>query len=69
MMFQVDVYSNKSSGRKSQCKEIMNVVDTMLFALNFTRISLTPIPMANDGYYRLSARYRAETDGTNLYRV
>ena len=69
IMFQVDVYSNKASGKKSQCKEIMNVVDTMLFALNFTRISLTPIPMANDGYYRLSARYRAETDGTNLYRV
>ena len=69
IMFQVDVYSNKASGKKSQCKEIMNVVDTMLFALNFTRLSLTPIPMANDGYYRLSARYRAETDGTNLYRI
>lgn len=69
IMFQVDVYSNKASGRKSQCKEIMNTIDTMLFALNFTRISLTPIPMANDGYYRLTARYRAETDGTNLYRI
>lgn len=69
VMFQVDVYSNKTSGRKSQCKEIMNVIDEMLFALNFTRLSLTPIPMANEGYYRLSARYRAETDGTNLYRA
>lgn len=69
IMFQVDVYSNKASGRKTQCKEIMNTIDTMLFALNFTRISLTPIPMANDGYYRLTARYRAETDGTNLYRI
>lgn len=69
VMFQVDVYSNKASGRKSQCKEIMNVVDTMLYALNFTRLSLTPIPMANEGYYRLTARYRAETDGTNLYRI
>ena len=69
IMFQVDVYSNKASGRKTQCKEIMNTVDAMLFALNFTRISLTPIPMANEGYYRLTARYRAETDGTNLYRI
>lgn len=69
MMFQVDVYSNKASGRKSQCKEIMGFIDTMLYQMNFTRLSLTPIPMANDGYYRLSARYRAETDGTNLYRV
>lgn len=69
VMFQVDVYSNKASGRKSQCKEIMNFIDTMLYKLNFTRLSLTPIPMANEGYYRLTARYRAETDGTNLYRV
>ena len=69
VMFQVDVYSNKASGRKSQCKEIMGVIDTMLYGMNFTRLSLTPVPMANDGYYRLTARYRAETDGTNLYRV
>lgn len=69
VMFQIDVYSNKASGKKSQCKEIMNVIDTILFGLNFTRLSLTPIPMDGDGYYRLTARYRAETDGQNLYRV
>lgn len=69
VMFQVDVYSNKSSGRKSQCKEIMGFIDKMLFDLNFTRLSLTPVPMANDGYYRLTARYRAETDGETMYTV
>lgn len=69
VMFQVDVYSNKASGKKSQCKEIMGVIDTLLFDLNFTRLSLTPIPMENAGYYRLSARYRAETDGETMYRV
>lgn len=69
VMFQIDVYSNKSSGKKSQCKEIMNVIDTMLYELNFTRISLVPVPMDGDGYYRLTARYRAETDGSTLYRI
>ena len=69
VMFQVDVYSNKASGKKSQCKEIMSFIDDLLFALNFTRLSLTPIPMENLGYYRLSARYRAETDGDTMYRV
>lgn len=69
VMFQVDVYSNKASGKKSQCKEILQVVDNLLFDMNFTRLSITPIPMENDGYYRLSARYRAETDGENLYTV
>lgn len=69
LMFQIDVYSNKSSGRKSQCKQIMNVVDEMMFALNFTRITLTPLPMPDDGYYRYTARYRAETDGETMYRI
>ena len=69
VMFQVDVYSNKASGRKSQCKEIMGFIDKMLYDLNFTRLSLTPVPMANDGYYRLTARYRAETDGETMYTV
>ena len=69
VMFQIDVYSNKASGKKSQCKEIMQVIDKLMFGMNFTRLSLTPIPMENDGYYRLSARYRAETDGVNLYTV
>lgn len=69
VMFQVDVYSNKSSGRKSQCKEILKVVDDMMFAKNFTRLTATPIPMPNEGYYRYTARYRAETDGETMYRI
>jgi len=69
IMFQVDVYSNKQSGKKSQCKEVMNFVDKMLFALNFTRLSLTPIPSPDTGYYRYTARYRAETDGENMYTI
>lgn len=69
VMFQIDVYSNKASGKKSQCKEVMGVIDSMLFGMNFMRLSLNPIPMEDSGYYRLTARYRAETDGETLYRV
>ena len=69
VMFQVDVYSNKQTGKKSQCKEVMNIIDEMLFDMNFMRLSLNPIPMEDSGYCRLSARYRAETDGETLYRV
>ena len=69
LMFQVDAYSNKASGKKSQCKKLINIVDQIMFDLNFTRLSLTPIPMENDGYYRITARYRAETDGDTMYRV
>lgn len=69
LMFQVDVYSNKQTGKKSQCKEVMNVVDNMMFDMNFTRLSLTPIPSPETGYYRYTARYRAETDGETLFRL
>ena len=69
VMFQVDVYCNYTTGKKSKCKEVMNVIDEMLFKQNFMRISLTPIPMEDHGYYRLTARYRAETDGTTFYRI
>lgn len=69
VMFQVDVYSNKVSGKKSEAKAVLNLIDTMLFDMNFMRLSLQPIPMEDSGYYRLTARYRAETDGQTLYRV
>lgn len=69
VMFQVDVYSNKKSGKKSQCYEVLNVVDTMLFKMNFMRLSCAPVYMEDSGYYRLVARYRAETDGQTMYRI
>jgi hypothetical protein len=69
LMFQVDVYSNKQTGKKSQCKEVIDFVDKMMFDLNFTRLSLTPIPSPETGYYRYTARYRAETDGETFYRL
>ena len=69
VMFQVDVYSNKVSGKKAQAKEVMNVIDEMMFDMNFMRLELRPVPMEDSGYYRLTARYRAETDGQTMYRT
>lgn len=69
LMFQVDVYCNLQTGKKSKCKEVMDFVDQMLFALNATRLALTPIPSPDTGYYRYTARYRVETDGENMYTI
>lgn len=69
LMFQIDVYSNLQTGKKSKCKEVMGFVDEMMFKLNFTRLSLTPLPSPDTGYYRYTARYRAETDGETMYRI
>ena len=69
IMYEVNVYSNKASGKKAQCRSIMKVIDDLMYRRNFTRISLSPVPnLENATIYRLVARYRAETDGVNLYR-
>ena len=67
--FDVDVYSNKQTGKKSQCKAIMRTIDELFFRMNFRRLVLTPIPNLEDAtIYRLTAQYTAETDGNYFYR-
>lgn len=69
LMYEVNVYSNKSSGKKSQCKSMMKLIDEIMYRMNFTRISCSPVPNLEEAtIYRLVARYQAETDGTNIYR-
>ena len=69
MMYEVNVYSNKAVGKKSECRAIMRLIDSMMYSMNFTRLSLAPIPNMDDAtIYRMTARYRAETDGEILHR-
>lgn len=70
VMYEVNVYSNKSTGKKTECRQIMGLIDHMMYARNFTRLSMTPVPNLEDAtIYRITARYRAETDGDRLYRI
>ena len=60
VMYEVDVYSNKKTGRKSECKTILALIDNLMINLGFTRSLLTPIPNEEDAtVYRMVARYRA----------
>lgn len=68
LMYGVNVYSNRLTGEKSQCRSIMRVVDDLVYQCNSTHISLSPVPnLKNASIYHLVARCRAETGGTNLY--
>lgn len=70
IMYEVNVYSNNTSGKKSECRAILGLIDRMMYERNFTRIAMTPVPNLEDAtIYRITARYRAETDGTNIYRI
>lgn len=61
--YEINVYSNKVDGRKSEAKAIMAVVDATMEQMGFTRTMLNPIPnLANATIYRLVARYIADTE-------
>lgn len=69
LMYEINVYTNKTVGKKAQAKKILAEIDDVLTRYNFTRLSAIPVPnMTDTSIYRISARYRAETDGTNVYR-
>lgn len=69
LMFEVNVYSNKTNTKKSECKAIANAISDVLTALNFRRTSQNPMPNLEDAsIYRIVARYEAITDGNYIYR-
>ena len=60
VMYEVNVYSNKTTGKKSECKAIMALIDTEMTAMGFVRSTLIPVQNEYDStVYRMVARYRA----------
>lgn len=57
--YELNVYSNKTKGKKAECKEIASFVDEILQQMNFTRTLLEPVPNMEDAsIYRMLGRYR-----------
>lgn len=60
VMYEVNTYSNKTTGKKSECKAIMALIDAEMLAMGFARVTLTPVPNEYDAtIYRMVGRYRA----------
>lgn len=70
VMYEVNVYSNKTAGKKTECKAIMALIDEEMLAMGFSRSTLTPVPNENDStIYRMVGRYRAVVSSNNtIYR-
>ena len=70
LMYEVNIYSNKKSGKKSECKAIAALIDNELATLGFSRTMLQPIPNMDDAtIYRITGRYTAViSKDTKLYR-
>ena len=70
VMYEANVYSNKTTGKKSECKAIIALIDAEMLALGFVRVTLTPVPNMNDStIYRMVGRYRATvSSNSTIYR-
>lgn len=66
VMFEVNVYSNKTAGKKSECREILALIDEEMLAMGFSRVTMTPVPNEYDStIYRMVGRYRAAVSSTH----
>ena len=60
VVYELNVYSNKTKGKKAECKEIAAFIDDLMMGLNFTRTMLEPVPNQDGAtIYRMLGRYRA----------
>ena len=59
LTYEANVYAQD----KLTCRRVMNVLDTAMIKLNFTRVSLQFIPnLADSSLFRYTARYTAAVD-------
>ena len=70
LMYEINVYSNKKVGKKSECKAIFAVIDNEFQKMGFTRIMKEPVANLEDGtIYRMVGRYTAVVSvGGTIYR-
>ena len=60
IVYEINVYSNKTTGKKTECKSIFKDIDREMTELGFTRIMRSPVPNMEDlTIYRMVGRYRA----------
>lgn len=59
LMYEVNIYSNKKTGKKAECKAIFVEMDNVFAEMGFTRIMCQPIQNADPSIYRMTGRYRA----------
>ena len=66
----INVYSNITSGRKTQAKKIIKLINDEMLAMGFTGASLNVLDLTsadNKLVTRLFARYRAAVDSNGIF--
>lgn len=67
VMYELNVYSNRTVGKKSECKAIAALIDEEMLAMGFSRSTLTPVPNEYDStIYRMVGRYTATVSSDHI---
>ena len=67
--YEVNIFTNKTVGKKSDEKDILNLIDTLMIGFGFVRISKEPVALSEGTKYRIVIRYRAVVSkNQTLYR-
>lgn len=68
VFYNVDVYSNKHKLKKSECKNILKVIDEVLLSYNFSRMGGAVIlgVYGDSSITRMNARYVANVSKDNV---
>lgn len=62
-MFELNIYSNKATGKKAEAKAIADIADTVMASIGYTRTFREQIPNLKDAtIYRIVCRYQATVD-------
>lgn len=75
IMYEINVYSNKASGKKSEAKEISNMIDGLMTDMLFTRTFRGQTPNIDRTIYRITLRYEGvvregvDVDGTIVHTL
>ena len=65
VMWDMNVYSNKTAGKKAEAKAIANTADSVFAEIGFTRTFREQVPNINNAtIYRIVCRYEAVIDKT-----
>lgn len=69
LTYEVNVYSNKTSGAKQECQDIMNLVDSEMISMGFVRMFCNQTKNTETKIYRMTARYRGVvSEDYRIYR-
>lgn len=69
LLFQVEVFSNKAEGKRSECRKIISVVDGFMHRMNFSRESGAFVEnQSNNSIARYVATYSVLANENYFYR-